>query len=485
MNKSGKREQKLKIKPSDLSLYLVTDRSWNQGDQFVGHVEEALKNGVSILQVREKQIDRELFIERAQELKGLAAQYQVPYIINDDVEVAIAVNADGVHIGQSDRSVLETRKMIGQDKILGVSTQTLDQAIRAEKEGADYLGVGAVFPTSTKSDAGQVSLETLKAICRTVSIPVVAIGGISRDNVMELKGSGVDGVAVISAILAQAKIDQATVELKGLSQKMATKEMSKVLTIAGSDCSGGAGIQADLKTMAAHGCYGMSVITALTAQNTRGVYGVVNCDPEFVENQIDCIFKDIRPDAVKIGMVSSAEIVHSVAQKLKVYQPEFVVVDPVMVATSGSKLLAEEAMDALKKELIPLATVITPNLYEAELLADMKISSSEDMVEAAKKIGSFYSGNILIKGGHLDDCANDCLFSNGQVTWFEGKRVANPNTHGTGCTLSSAIASNLAKGYTVTESIRNSKAYITGALEDMLDLGQGSGPLNHLYQIKK
>lgn len=475
----------MKIEPKDLSLYLVTDRSWSQADGFVAQVEQALQNGVSLLQLREKHVDQELFVARALELKKLAVQYQVPYIINDDVEVAIRADADGVHIGQSDRSVLETRQMIGKDKILGVSTRTVEEAIRAEKDGADYLGVGAVFPTETKTDASDVPYETLKAICHAVSIPVVAIGGISKGNVMQLKGSGVQGIAVISAILAQANVGKATRELKGLSQRMARSEMPRVLTIAGSDCSGGAGIQADLKTMAAHGCYGMSAITALTAQNTTGVYGVVNCAPDFVENQIDCIFQDIRPNAVKIGMVSSTEIIHSVARKLNAYQPSHIVVDPVMVATSGSKLLAEDAMEALKRELIPLATVITPNLYEAELLAGMKIASAADMVLAAEKIGSFYSGSILIKGGHLEDCANDLLVENGEVIWFEGKRVENPNTHGTGCTLSSAIASNLAKGYTVTESIRNSKAYITGALEDMLDLGQGSGPLNHQYQSMK
>lgn len=475
----------MKIDPRELSLYLVTDRSWSQDDGFIAQVEEALKNGVSLLQLREKNVDQELFARRALEVKKLAGKYNVPLLINDDVEVAVRVDADGVHIGQSDRSVLETREMIGEVKILGVSTQTVEEARKAEKEGADYLGVGAVFPTATKSDASEVSYETLQAICRAVSIPVVAIGGISRENMMNLKGSGVHGVAVISAILGQADIGEATKTLRELSQKITYKEMPKVLTIAGSDCSGGAGIQADLKTMAAHGCYGMSAITALTAQNTRGVYGVVNCEPNFVEDQIDCIFQDIPPDAVKIGMVSSTEIIRSVARKLKTYQPAYVVVDPVMVATSGSKLLAAEAMDALKQELIPLATVITPNLYEAELLAEMTISSSEDMILAARKIAAFYAGNILIKGGHLEDCANDLLLANGEAIWFEGKRVKNSNTHGTGCTLSSAIASNLAKGYTVAESVRNSKAYITGALEDMLDLGQGSGPLNHQYQQTK
>ncbi|WBW99012.1 bifunctional hydroxymethylpyrimidine kinase/phosphomethylpyrimidine kinase [Oceanirhabdus sp. W0125-5] len=259
--------------------------------------------------------------------------------------------------------------------------------------------------------------------------------------------------------------------------------MKKVLTIAGSDCSGGAGIQADLKTITAHKCYGMSVITALTAQNTTGVYGIESCSDEFIKNQMDCVFKDIFPDAVKIGMVASSEIIESISQKLKEYKPKNVVVDPVMVATSGSKLLNDDAIDKLLNELIPLSTVITPNLFEAEILCGFKIKTEDDMVRAARKIGENYEGHILIKGGHLEDNANDLLFSRGEIYWFEGERVHNPNTHGTGCTLSSAIASNLALGYSVEESIRNSKEYITGALKANLDLGKGSGPLDHCYKI--
>jgi len=472
----------LKITASDMSLYLVTDRSWNTGKDLLEDVKTALQNGVSTLQVREKGIDDELFIQRANEMKVLAGQHQVPFIINDNLDVALAVGADGVHIGQSDGSVAEARAKIGKEMILGVSTRTVEEAMEAERQGADYLGVGAMFPTSTKSDASDVSMETLKAICQAVSIPVVSIGGISKENVLKMKGTQVDGVAVISAILGQEEVGEATRVLRKLADQLTGASMPKVLTIAGSDCSGGAGIQADLKTMAAHGCYGMSAITALTAQNTTGVYGVANCETDFVEQQIDCVFNDIRPDAVKIGMVSSTEIIKSIANKLKEHQASYIVVDPVMVATSGSKLLADDAMEALKCELIPLATVITPNLYEAELLSGMKIHSSDEMIQAAEKIGEFYDGGILIKGGHLEDCANDLLVQNGQITWFEGKRVKNPNTHGTGCTLSSAIASNLAKGFDVKTSIQNSKDYITGALEDMLDLGSGSGPLNHMYQ---
>lgn len=472
----------MKITKSDLTLYLVTDRSWNDGNSFLKDVESALENGVTFLQLREKAVEQDLFIARAQEMKSLASRYHVPFVINDDVEVAKAVDADGIHIGQSDGSIAEARVAIGPSKILGVSARTVEEALEAERQGADYLGVGAMFPTSTKTDTKDVSKQTLRAICEAVSIPVVAIGGISRKNVQDLMGTQIDGVAVISAILAQADVGAASKELKRLVEGLKRMKMPKVLTIAGSDCSGGAGIQADLKTMAAHGCYGMSAITALTAQNTTGVYGVVNCEADFVEKQIDCIFKDIRPDAVKIGMVSSSAIIHSIAKKLKEHRPAHIVLDPVMVATSGSKLLEPEAMEALKNELIPLATVITPNLYEAELLAGMKIHSAEEMIQAAEQISRFYSGSILIKGGHLDDCANDLLVQNGEMVWFEGKRVDNFNTHGTGCTLSSAIASNLAKGYRIETSIENSKVYITGALEDGMDLGTGSGPLNHMYQ---
>lgn len=259
--------------------------------------------------------------------------------------------------------------------------------------------------------------------------------------------------------------------------------MKKVLTIAGSDCSGGAGIQADLKTITAHGCYGMSVITALTAQNTTGVYGIEACSVDFVRNQLECVFEDIFPDAVKIGMVSSTQIIEVIAKKLKEYKPQNIVIDPVMVATSGSKLLNEDAIYTLINELIPLATVITPNLYEAEILCGFKIKSTEDMVKAAREISKNYDGHILIKGGHLEDNANDLLFTNGIIRWFKEVKIKNSNTHGTGCTLSSAIASNLALGYSVEESIRNSKAYITGALKANLDLGKGRGPLNHCYKI--
>lgn len=259
--------------------------------------------------------------------------------------------------------------------------------------------------------------------------------------------------------------------------------IKKVLTIAGSDCSGGAGIQADLKTMTAHKMYGMSVITALTAQNTTGVYGIMDATPQFVQQQLDCIFTDIFPDAIKIGMVSRSDIIEVIAQKLKQYKAKNIVLDPVMVSTSGCKLLSDDAQETLIKTLLPLATVITPNIPEAEVLAQMEIKDEQGMIEAAKKISQSYRGAILVKGGHLVNDAIDLLYQDGEIHWYQSSRIDTTNTHGTGCTLSSAIACNLAQGKSLDESIKNAKDYLTGALAAGLDLGKGSGPLLHTYAL--
>lgn len=262
------------------------------------------------------------------------------------------------------------------------------------------------------------------------------------------------------------------------------ESLKKVLTIAGSDSSGGAGIQADLKTMTAHKVYGMSVITALTAQNTTGVYGIFESSPEFVGQQLDCVFSDIYPDAVKIGMVSSVKIIEVIAEKLIQYKAKNIVVDPVMVATSGGKLLRGEAVEALISTLFPIADIITPNIPEAEALSGIGIKCPYDMLMAAHKISESLSGAVLLKGGHLDcDRADDLLFMGGKPRWINGKRVDNNNNHGTGCTLSSAIACNLALGLDLETSVREAKAYITGALKANLDLGQGAGPLNHMFAM--
>mgnify|MGYP003292890208 CR=1 FL=1 len=256
------------------------------------------------------------------------------------------------------------------------------------------------------------------------------------------------------------------------------------LTIAGSDCSGGAGIQADLKTMTMNGVYAMSAITALTAQNTTGVRAIQESTPEFLAQQIDAVFEDIRPDAVKIGMVASSELIRVIADRLRYYHATNIVVDPVMVATSGSALIKTDAVQTLIEELLPISRLVTPNIPEAEILSGMSIKSKEDMLTAAKLIGDRHHCAVLLKGGHRINDANDLLYAKGELIWFEGKRINNPNTHGTGCTLSSAIAANLAKGYTLTESVQRSKAYISDALTAMLDLGKGSGPMNHAFDLQ-
>ena len=257
-----------------------------------------------------------------------------------------------------------------------------------------------------------------------------------------------------------------------------------VLTIAGSDCSGGAGIQADIKTITVHKMYAMSVITALTSQNTMGVFDILDVTPEFVASQLDSIFTDIMPDAVKIGMVSNDKIIEVIAQKLIQYNIKNIVVDPVMISTSGCNLLSSDAKNALCNLLLPLGTVITPNILEAEVLCDFKIYNQNDMEKAAIFIKEKYNCSVLVKGGHQINDANDYLLDNDNGNWFYSTRIKTSNTHGTGCTLSSAIACNLANGLSLNQSISNAKEYLTGALMQDLNLGKGNGPLNHTYSIK-
>ena len=260
--------------------------------------------------------------------------------------------------------------------------------------------------------------------------------------------------------------------------------MKTALTIAGSDSSGGAGIQADIKTMTANGVFATCAVTALTAQNTTGVTDILESTPHFLAEQLDAVFTDIVPDAVKIGMVSSAELIAVIAEKLQQYGAERVVVDPVMVATSGAKLLRDDAIQALTSQLLPLATVLTPNIPEAEILSGLPITDAAGMEAAARTISQRYGCAVLCKGGHQINDADDLLWRSGCGKWFRGKRIANPNTHGTGCTLSSAIAANLAKGYDLDQSVERAKAYISGALAAMLALGRGSGPMNHMFDLK-
>ena len=259
--------------------------------------------------------------------------------------------------------------------------------------------------------------------------------------------------------------------------------MKTALSIAGSDSSGGAGIQADLKAMTMNGVYAMTAVTALTAQNTTGVTAILEATPQFLRQQLEAIFTDIPPDSVKIGMVSSAALIETIAQCLEEYRPRNVVVDPVMVATSGARLLNEDAVATLREKLLPLADLITPNIPEAEVLSGQTISDEEGILQAARIIGETYHCAVLCKGGHRVSDANDLLYQNGAFRWFRGRRIDNPNTHGTGCTLSSAIAANLAKGFPLADAVQRAKDYLSGALADMLDLGKGAGPMNHAFNL--
>ena len=475
----------MKCKEEYMRLYAVTDRMWTGKQTLMEQVEDALKGGATCVQLREKELDEESFLQEAYEMKALCEKYGVPFFINDNVEIAIKCKADGIHVGQDDMEASNVRALVGEEMMIGVSVNCVEQALAAVQAGADCLGVGAMFSTATKLDADSVTFETLREICNAVDIPVVAIGGISKENMMQLKGTDVDGVALVSAIFGAENIEEECKELRLLSEAMVRPEKRAVLSIAGSDCSGGAGIQAALKTMTMNGVFAMSAITALTAQNTIGVQGIYEVSPDFLGMQIDSIFTDIRPDAVKIGMVSSVELIEIIAEKLKEYKAENIVIDPVMVATSGSALMKNNAVSALAEKLLPLAAVVTPNIPEAEILSEMKIENEKDMEEAAKKIGDTYGCAVLVKGGHSINDANDLLYHDGTYKWFYGKRIHNPNTHGTGCTLSSAIASNLAKGYSLEDAVKKAKAYISGALSAMLDLGAGSGPMDHAFDLKK
>lgn len=471
-----------------LLLYAVTNRegSCKNGsyEEFYRQIDSALRGGVTCLQLREKNLSREEFIKEAVCVKKVCSKYGVPLIINDNVDVALESGADGVHVGIEDAPVDIIRKRVGKNFIIGATAKTAEQAQKAESDGADYIGVGAVFPSPTKQNAIRITLKELREICGSVSIPAVAIGGISRANINSLFGCGACGAALVSAVFSADDIYAQCRALREIAEKIFARKIKTALSIAGSDSSGGAGIQADIKTMLANGVYAMSAITALTAQNTKCVSGIYNVTPEFLKLQIDAVFDDIRPDAVKIGMVSSGNLIKTISDRLRFYAASDIVADPVMVATSGAKLIEDDAVEVLKREILPIAAVLTPNIPETEILSGQTVNSPDDMIFAAEKISRSYGCAVLCKGGHNLNDANDLLYLDGSYKWFEGKRIDNPNTHGTGCTLSSAIAANLAKGFDIAESVKRAKKYISGALGDMLDIGSGSGPMNHGYDIK-
>ena len=538
----------------DLRAYFVVGPDDTKGRPVTDVVAAALRGGATFVQLRAKHADARDLTAMAEAIAAVIAQAgkadTVAFVIDDRADVAwqcrqLGIKIDGVHIGQDDMMPEQARAMLGPDAIIGLSAETLQHIATANAlpDGVvDYIGAGPLHYTATKPEAAAVEADGTKhalgiagaqLLCEASRYPVVVGGGVHTDDIPALARTTAAGWFVVSAIAAADDPESATRQLisawtairgeqrhgyaaAGIAAPTAsssipflphwrTKQphgLPPVLTVAGSDSSGGAGIQADLKTMMANGVFGMSAITSLTAQNTTGVRAVQNADPAILADQIDAVFEDIPPMAVKIGMVSSAALIETIADRLTAHQARNIVLDPVMVATSGAKLIDDDAVAALTTRLFPLATVITPNMPETEaLLAQtMQERTSEDDTEftrllsegirteadmetAARTLAEHFGCAVLVKGGHGIKDANDVLVEpDGTVTWFTSPRIDNPNTHGTGCTLSSAIASHLALGETLPQAVRSAKDYLTGALAEQLDLGHGSGPMDHAWR---
>ena len=500
--------------PFDLSLYLVTDRPLSGGRDMAWIVRESAAGGVTMVQLREKECSTAEFITLARELKAALTPLGIPLIINDRADVALAVDADGLHIGQSDMPYEIARALLGKDKIIGLSVETMDEVIAANALDVDYIGISPVYATPTKTDTlTPFGLEGIDEVMRLTRHRCVAIGGMNRDTIGDVIARGVEGVSVVSAIVAAESPREASAELveiirnnrlehsenseasecsenSGNNCQLSTVncQLKRVLTIAGSDSGGGAGIQADIKAISANGCFAASAITAITAQNTLGVNAVEGLSIDIIEGQIDAVLSDIGADSIKIGMLHSAEVVYSVVSMLRKYDIKNVVLDPVMVSTSGHKLIEDNAIAVLKSDLMPLARVITPNIPEAEILLGEPIEKQGDLPEAARRLSEIYGVSVLLKAGHLiEDELIDIFYNreDDEMIELKARRVDTPNTHGTGCTLSSAIAAQLAKGLPITEAVRAAKEYINNAIAYGADykIGHGHGPVCHFYNI--
>lgn len=466
-------------------LYLITD----QGTRLLERVRKALTGGVSVLQYRDKERSMDERLLLARKLKELCAEFKVPFIVNDDLDVAIAVDADGLHLGQGDGDPAQARAALGPDKILGISTHSLTEALAAEALGADYVGFGALYPTASKEVEAAPGLEGLGELRGKLGIPVVAIGGINRDNACAAIDAGANGCAVISAVLSSRHPAVAATELALLFNRRGTRPRGAVLTVAGSDSGGGAGIQADLKTVTLLGSYCASAITALTAQNTLGVTAIQPVSAEFLGAQLDAVLSDLPIDVVKTGMLFSPENTAMLAETLTrhglKHGQKLLVIDPVMSSKNGKALLEEEALNVLKKRLIPLCYLLTPNVPEAERLTGLTITDTAGMELAARALNLMGARNVLVKGGHLSDkLVTDLLFDGRGFTRFTAPRLTSRHTHGTGCTLASAIAAYLAQGEPLPMAVLKAKVFITRAIKFARPLGQGHGPVNHFLAAR-
>ena len=458
-------------------LYLITDN--NQDGQLLTKVKAALTGGAAIVQYRAKEIRPDDRRKMAEKLKRLCRQHKARLIINDLPELAHEIDADGVHLGQDDVSIAQARQILGHQKLIGISTHSVDQALKAEAHGADYIAIGTIFPTDSKDDTNLVGLKTLSMVRKAVRIPVVAIGGITPDGAFEALDAGADAIAVISGVMADADPARAAKEYSLLFNRNKPAPNGKVLTIAGSDSSGGAGIQADIKTITLLGSYASSVLTALTAQNTLGVSDTYMVHTDFVMKQLEAVLDDIGTDTVKTGMLSWGGIVSRVAKIIE-ERSLLAVVDPVMVAKGGEPLLGKEAHDSLISRLLPQSYLITPNLPEVEVITGIEPRTVAEMTKVGQYIQELGARNVLIKGGHLSGDATDILLMGDSVHHLTAQRIDTINTHGTGCTLSAAIATFLAQGYPLKRAVERGKRFVSLAIEHAVPIGRGHGPVNHI-----
>jgi hydroxymethylpyrimidine kinase/phosphomethylpyrimidine kinase/thiamine-phosphate diphosphorylase len=457
-------------------LYLITPQG--SDEQVLNVVRAGLRGGVQVVQYRDKQRSFEAQVNLARQLVQLCKEAGGTFLINDNPQLAVASFADGVHLGQKDGSVHDARRLLGPDKLIGVSTRTVDQALKAEMAGADYIGIGSIFPTNTKDDAELVGLETLRKVRRAVKIPVVAIGGISWINGADALEAGADSLAVVSAIADDPNPALAARELSLLFNSKKPSGETRVMTIAGSDSGGGAGIQADLKTIVLLGSYGTSAITVLTAQNTLGVHGLSPASVNFIIKQAEMVLNDIGADTLKTGMLYNAEIVSAVAGLIQRYNL-LSVVDPVMVAKGGTALLKQDAVAAVRSDLLPCTYLLTPNIPEAEALTGKTIRTLEDMEDAARSLQAMGPRHVLLKGGHRENDAVDILLAGKAVHKLAAERIDTTSTHGTGCSYSAALATLLAQGVPLVKAAESAKLFINAAIRQAIPLGGGHGPINH------
>lgn len=464
-------------------VYLITD----QHENLLERVRTALRGGVNVLQYRAKDKPHEAMLAEAAALQQLCRASNALFIVNDDIKLARDLDADGVHLGQDDGSVAAARDLLGPDTIIGVSTHSLEEALKAQADGADYLGFGAMYPTGSKMITQMPGTAGLAAVRDQVRLPIVAIGGISPANACRVIEAGANAVAVISSVLSAPRPELAVAELRLLFNRTAPFPRGAVLTVAGSDSGGGAGIQADLKTITLLGSYGASALTALTAQNTRGVHSIHGLPPSFVKDQLQAVLSDLPIDVIKTGMLHTPAIISLLAEQLS-EQPRLLpaVIDPVMVAKGGAHLLERDAVTVFVQELLPQAYLLTPNLPEAERLLNRRITTIAAMEQAARDLHALGAANVLVKGGHLTGAeAQDILFDGSTIHRFTADRIFTSATHGTGCSYASAIASLLAQGEPLTEAVRRAKQFITTAIRLARPMGKGHGPVNHYLAAKE